>query len=184
MVEVKVKDGLVLVKSDYNEFFIKRARTLQGKWKNPFWVFPEENEELVRATLLEVYGEDGRPCETVTVDLNLDEYDYDDEVVIDTIVVATRPGRDHAVKLSANVLLLKGEFKSSGGSTRYPSVTAYNGTVIRVKKLPRLLYEKIKNDPGVSLVDTTPEDKKKKLMEEKEKLLLRIREIDCELANL
>ena len=36
--DVRKKDGSILVKSDYSKEFIKRAKMLEGVWKTPYWV--------------------------------------------------------------------------------------------------------------------------------------------------
>ena len=51
---IKIEDGKMKVQSDYNKKFIAKARELQRKWEAPYWVFPEENEELVREALSSV----------------------------------------------------------------------------------------------------------------------------------
>lgn len=133
-----------------------------------------------------MYGECGDlqdDIARVTVELNLDEYDYDnhDGVKIGDITVAIRTGRDQAVRLSSNTMLISGGFPESGGSAKYPAVDAEKGTVIRVKNIPEILYEKIKNNSGVRLIDNSIDTDA--LAAEKEKLLARIAEIDSILAK-
>lgn len=184
--KVIIENDTIKVKSEYNKEFIKKARLIQGKWSSPYWVFPAENKEQVKEALLQVYGECGDlqdDIARVTVELNLDEYDYDnhDGVKIGDITVAIRTGRDQAVRLSSNTMLISGGFPESGGSAKYPAVDAEKGTVIRVKNIPEILYEKIKNNSGVRLIDNSIDTDA--LAAEKEKLLARIAEIDSILAK-
>lgn len=174
---------------EYNETFIKHAKMLQGKWKSPYWVFPEENEEFVRSLLLECYGEDGRFHETVTVDLDLDAYGCDEGcIMIGDIVIAKRAAMNQPVSLADNVMLIAGEFKDSGGFASSPAVTFMEGTAIRVKDLPIETYNTIKDKPGVKKVDldagANAKTKIASLKREREAILRRLAEIDAALEKL
>lgn len=91
---IKFEDGKMLVETEYNAGFVRKAKELQGKWKNPYWQFPKENEDFVRDALLKFYAEDGRIHDVVTVDINLDEYDFSDTLKLGAVIIAERPGRD------------------------------------------------------------------------------------------
>lgn len=184
MVEVKFENGKMRVKSDYNPEFIEKAKCMQGKWNAPFWDFPEENEEVVRNLLLSIYGEDGTPCESVTVDIVLDDYSYGRELTLDTLLIASRHCRDYSVKLSSNAIVVSGRFSGSGGSVKHPAVTHDPGTVVRVKNVPVTIFKKVENMPGISLAKEDSRTRKQKLEKEKAALLERIIEIEAELENL
>lgn len=184
---IKMENGKMKVQSDYNRKFIAKARELQGKWEPPFWVFPEENEELVRDALMEAYGEDGRVHEMVVVDIHLDEYrSKGDDLMIGSVVLAKRFSRDSRVVLHKNAVVIAGGFCSSGGSRNSPSVTYEEGTILRVKDVPVSLYEQIQDMPGVVKVDLDANHKEKKaaLEREKETLLNRLAEIEKLLTSL
>lgn len=186
---VKIEDGLFKVRTEYNAAFVKRAKTIQGKWKPPYWVFPEENEEIVRNLLLECYGEDGRIHETVVVDLELDAYCYgEDRIKVGDVLIASRRSRDASVTLADNAMLIAGGFKDSGGSLGSPAVTFEEGTVIRVKDLPVEIYDTIKDKPGVKKVDldagANAKEKIASLKRERESILKRLAEIDAALESL
>ena len=178
-----IENGQIKVKSEYSKDFIKGAKMIQGKWNSPYWCFPEENADEVRELLLDVYGECGELSEgneaVVTVELDLDEYtDVSDCVRIGSMTVASRPGRDYMVKLNDNTMCIKGGFPESGGSVKNPRVCPEDGTVLRVKNVPVKLYERIKDMAGVSLVNVD----RTKLLEERERLIARLAEIDDLLA--
>ena len=181
MVKVIISDSKIKVESTYNATFVRLAKTVQGKWEKPYWVFPLDNEERVREILMEVYGEDGRPCETVSVDLLLDEYCHGDWIFFGNLLLVKRTERDLSVRLAPNVMVAKGSFLGCGGSRNYPRVTYKEGTIIRVKDIPRALYDKYKDEKGVYLVEST-KSREEILVEEKQALLARIAEIDRELA--
>lgn len=182
---IKIEDGKMKVQSDYNKKFVAKAHELQGKWEPPYWVFPEENEELVREALFMIYGEDGRTHETVIIDIDLDRYEYENVLKVGQIVIARREYRDSAVITDKRAVVIKGGFCSSGGSRNNPRVTHKDGTVIRVKDIPAEIFEEIKDSEGVTKVDMDAEEnraeKKAALIRERETLLKRLSEIDSQL---
>ena len=87
---VKKEDGKILVKSEYNTLFVKKARFLGGSWDraSSAWSFPDSRESLVKEILREIYGTDGEEEPAiVTVQINLDLfYDtLDSEIYLGTI---------------------------------------------------------------------------------------------------
>ena len=175
-----IENGKIKVQSEYNRDFITRAKSIQGKWNSPYWVFPEENINELREILLDIYGECGELADeapvTVTVDLNLDDYDYGADIKIGGVTVVKRRYRDSDVIYSDNVMLISGGFPSSGGSRQNPRVYPYKGTVIRVKDIPARLYEKIKDMDGVTLYKMPD---KAALIEERDRLLARLAELNA-----
>lgn len=186
--DVRKKDGSILVKSDYSKEFIKRAKMLEGVWKTPYWVFPEENEEQVRSLLMDIYGEDGTPQETVDLLVDISQMDDDDTLSLCGRILCSRRGRDLQVKLGEGVILIKGGFTRYGGSAKYPRVSPEEGTVLKVKRCPMSVYERVKEMPFVSLESSKDASNtaqtRARLMKEKESLLLRLASIDAELETL
>ena len=178
--KTKIENGKIYVQSDYNRDYISRAKGLQGRWSAPYWVFPEENINELRELLLDVYGECGELAEeapvTVTVDLDLDDYKYGAEVTIGSFVAVRRWGRDREVSFADNVMVVSGGFTPTGGSAKHPAVYHEQGTIIRVKDIPVKLYEKIKDEAGVSLYKA-PDNAA--LIEERDKLLARLAELNA-----
>lgn len=177
-----IENGLIKVQSDYNRDYISRAKAIQGRWNAPYWVFPEENINELRELLLDVYGECGELAEeapvTVTVDLDLDKYSYGAEVTIGSFVAVKRRYRDSEVIYADNVMLISGGFTPTGGSARHPTVYHEQGTIIRVKNIPVKLYEKIKNEAGVTLYKAPAPDKAA-LIKERNRLLARLAELNA-----
>ena len=177
-----IENGKIKVQSDYNKTYIARAKSIQGRWDAPFWVFPEENINELRELLLDIYGECGDLAgdladETrVTVDINLDEYGCGSEVTVAGFTAVRRRYRDSDVIFADNVMLVSGGFPSSGGSVRNPRVSPEKGTIIRVKDIPVRLYEKIKDMEGVTLYKKPD---KSALIEERDRLLKRLAELNA-----
>lgn len=180
-----IENNTIKVQSDYNKDFIARARMLQGKWKAPYWCFPEENKDELRELLLDVYGE----CDTlaeestayVTLEVSLDELSDGESIRLDTMTLCRRQHRDYDVRLSDNVMLIKGGFPFSGGSMKNPRCCPQDGTVLRVKNVPMKIYERVREHEGVTLVGDID---RAKLVEERERLMARLAELDELLAAI
>lgn len=182
--KIIIENGKIKVQSNYNRDFISRAKTIQGKWSAPYWVFPEENKEEVKALLLDVYGEcgelSGEKTATVTVEINCDEYtDIGEAIMLGSFTAVKRWHRDREVSYAANVMLVSGGFPESGGSVKNPRVYPDEGTVIRVKNIPIGIYEKIKNKAGVTLVSKPSDEERETLIKEREALMQRLAELNA-----
>lgn len=180
-------DGkFIKVESPYNPVFVRKARQIQGRWDKPYWIFPLKNKEYVINVLLDAYGDCGKlsdgeiPCIEATLDM--DKYPFNRYITIDTLIVAERPSRDKDVILSPNVLVVQGGFEKSGGSAKYPCIKPLDGTILQVENVPLVVAERAKNLNGITIKKAGCADNstnnRKTLLEEKEKLLKRLEEID------
>lgn len=181
-----IENGKIKVQSDYNREFITRAKTIQGRWNSPYWVFPEDNKEEVKALLLDVYGECGGLSDeaplTVTVEIDCDKYPHISEaVMLGSFAAVKRWHRDREVSFADNVMLVKGGFPESGGSVKNPRVYPDAGTVLRVKDIPMGIYDKIKDLDGVTLYKA-PDNST--LIEERNKLLARLAELNALIGDV
>lgn len=176
------ENGKIKVRSDYNAEFVKRAKLLQGKWAAPFWVFPEENEPELKALLLEIYGENGDPQETVDLLVSIGQMPNGQTISLGGYLLASRKSRDYAVTLGDNVILVSGGFPKSGGSAKYPYVNADDDTVVKAKGVPMALYERFKDSGYVKLAGDA-DSHREKLIAERERLLARLAEINAELER-
>ena len=179
-ITANIEDGKIKIKSPYNKDFISRAKSIQGKWDSPFWIFPEDNISELKDLLIDIYGNcgnlDDTPIPTVTIDVDLDKYEYNTEIKIGSLVAVSRRTRDSNVTYADNVILVKGSFTETGGSRNNPHVAHNPGTVIRIKNLPVAIFEKVKDLNGVTLV--TDKIDIESLVKERDELLERIRTLD------
>lgn len=174
MVKLEKREGKIYTTTTYNATFIKKAKNLQGKWDGEHWVFDEKVENLVREVLINIYGTDGETyTKKVTVELELDKYLTNDsqDLKIGDLVIVTRRRKDNDVSLKEGTIVISGGFPSRGGSTKYPRLSAYENTIIRVE-IPENLYTKIEECQGVRIVqdDTDLEAELIKIEEEIQKL--------------
>ena len=185
MVKVIKENGIVKVSSSYNKHFVQRARELKGKWVAQCWEFQEEYEELVRAALLDIYGEAGVVVPTVKVEIDLDVYnegEFGKCIYLDKMLLVSRKWRDYKVTMEDNVIVVKGGFPESGGSAKNPCVAPEEGTVLSAT-ISKHVYEKVKDLEGVRQDEERKEDKVNKLFAERAGLLKRLGEIRKELEG-
>lgn len=174
------------VSSPYNKNLPSDAKNIGGKWnaENKYWSFDLRDESAVRQLYINVYGTDGTAATGDLVDIEVIYDDLessafgDDDMVLDGMMIAHRPGRDYAVRLSQNVILKSGQFPASGGSMKNPALNGHDEDIILiVRDIPRLKAEKIKKAySGITII--SQEIDKAKLLAEKAILIKRISEID------
>lgn len=180
----------IMVKSDYSTTFVTEAKKISGKWNadNKSWDFDIADEDRVKALLRKIYGEDGETAvETVRVEIVLDKINWsgmpDGVLEMFGRTLLQRRSRDAAVIQHDSVLVVKGSFDRSGGSAKYPRIAQSSDMVIEVKSVPLALAEKAAADfPDAIRIISEAKIDRATLEAEKEKLLLRIAEIEKLLA--
>lgn len=150
-VAVVASGGKVTVTGPYHPEFPSKARKLGGQWRgNKEWVFDGRDEERVRELCRSIYGTDGSATEVVTVRVRLADHAA---VAVDRFStsaaslfllgrqLARRLGRDSDVRLGDGVIVVEGGFASRGGSAKYPTLSAQEGTVLEVRDVPLALAQ-------------------------------------------
>lgn len=181
------KDGLLYIQSPYNQDFIKAVKAKGGKWKpdTKEWAVSIDHIDSINNTLVDCYGVQylgDEKSEIEKVKVRLRAYDFEDEdtISIDGIVLVSRRGRDLPVSYHNGAIVVEGEFPSSGGSRNNPE-PAPDYDVILEAEIPLNFYERHKDD--LELVDELKQSKEK-LLAEKERLEKRLAEIEEELKSL
>ena len=186
--DIKItKSGETLsVHSPYNTDFVAKARKIAGKWDGDHraWTFDVRNEAKVRALLTEVYGTDGAAVADV-VSVRIKLVDGADcaagPITIAGRVIARAFGRDSGAKLGEGVVVEAGGF-SSGGSMKNWRTTSRAGTVILLHDFPRAAIAKVQDEDGdvdtIEIVEPAPTIDREALTAERERLLVRLAEID------
>ncbi|MBG0828575.1 helix-turn-helix domain-containing protein [Planomonospora sp. ID67723] len=81
------------------------------------------------------------------------------------------------VKLAANVVLIEGKLPGSGGSVRYPQISAGNDVIVEVRDIPRASLA-LEHETSYEIVGETSNVNIDALLAEREALLARLAEID------
>ncbi len=178
------------VYTPYSKEFISELKKRVGgaRWNasKRCWTVPEDALDAVRGIIKSVYGytdqaDAGRLC-TATIRVAYMDAECA-PVSIFNRVVARAYGRDSGATVGDGVVFKEGAPKS-GGSAKYWK-TIVDGCIVEMHHVPEAA---IKNGlpGGCEILSITPEgedDNRKRLLEEREKLLARLAEIDKELGE-
>lgn len=133
----------------YHPGFIAKAKQLNGKWSEKLggWYFDPRDESEVRRIVEEVYGYNELEMPDlvqVVITLVGDGVNFADDCFICGRQVARRAYRDYAVKLGDGVIVIKGAFPRSGGSSKYPRLlnNSSEQVTLLVRDVPRKLAER------------------------------------------
>lgn len=188
-IKIKRENNLLLITSPYSRSFVSKMRNLQGKWNRELnvWEVSEDFEDKVNEAILEIYRVDltGKE-EYIIVEYQAKDFEDKDEddIRIGNIITVYRPSRDSRVKLN-DTAIMQGEFDKTGGSVKYPAVfdRGDHRVVILRSTLFKKEYDKLSEDEKSKLTIIRRQDKKERLLNEKEIILKRLSEIEDELKK-
>jgi hypothetical protein len=141
------KDDRLLLSAPYHPDLASRAKTLGGRWipASAVWAFDPRDEVRVRGLCETVFGIDpnGAPPDLVDV-----RFRFHGRIDMQSLwlcgrEVASRRGRDEAVRLGADVIVEEGSFTPSGGSVKFPWLGDVDGVALLVRDVPRPLAERL-----------------------------------------
>lgn len=182
----------IKVKAPFSSIFNRKAKKLNGKWDNSTrtWKFSSKNLHRVKELCLETYGDDGNGYEPITLQVNLSQGSFKrgNTICIGGIQLCNRPYKNNPVMLSKNVIVVKGDFLSWGGSCNYPEVTwdDKEELILEVEKFPKSILDNLDEEDkiGITIVEDERTENREFLLKEKERLLIRIAEIDKLLEDM
>ena len=180
---IDIDSGKALITSPYNPDFISKVKLMGGKWDagKRVWKVDESLVEDVRSTMREVYGRDDRgelsgTC-TVIVSFSDDVDGYKSPVTVFGRVIASAYGRDSGAKVGEGCAFLEGK-PESGGSMKNWRTTVPAGSKVKIMDVPKCILSDTLLPDGVSFTVVDDEINREALLEEKENLLKRLKEID------
>ena len=182
-------DTELAILAPYSKKFITRIKGLGGKWANPTWLVPLENEQYVRNLLVELFGTDGTETDLVSVEVRLPEglSQLQGPIFLFGKLIASARGRDSGATVERDVALLEGEARSGGSVKNWDTVLTTPTTLV-IRNVPRVAVERKLNwDDSFGsfdiLVEQTALDRNS-LIEKKERLLQQIADIDRQLTEV
>lgn len=150
-VKISIIESKIVVSSPYHPDFPKYAKNLGGRFNgsDKTWSFDSRDEASVRDLCLDCFGTDGEiEPELVDVRVTLTG-SASKSIWFAGREIARRPGRDMPVRLGSGVVVINGQFASSGGSRNYPCVSWIGDSIaLEVRDVPISLAEREKEkDP-------------------------------------
>ena len=180
---IDVDSGKALITSPYNPDFISKVKLMGGKWDagRRVWKVDEGLIEDVRSAMREVYGRDDRvelsgTC-TVIVSFSEDVDGYKSPVTVFGRVIASAYGRDSGAKVGEGCAFLEGR-PESGGSVKNWRTTVPAGSKVKIMDVPKCILSDTSLPDGASFMVVGGEINRGALLEEKENLIKRLKEID------
>lgn len=176
----------IAVFTPYNKQFVDGVKRMgSAKW-NPnskCWTMPCEYIENIRKIMEDTFGySDISTNETIKLRIKFldDEFASQESVDVFGKRVAVAYGRDSGAKVGEDVILESGEI-SSGGSARYWTSKVSEGSIFYLFNVNKNLFLKEKDNLpyNIKILEVIEEEcGNKRLIEEKERLLARIEEIN------
>lgn len=175
----------------YNQDFVKAIKKIgESRWnpRSKCWSVPVDALPAVRNIMLDIYGcDDQETPETVKLKIKIiNELCYGGgDVMFCGKVLCHAGGRDSGGRAGQDVFYMNGE-PLSGGSAKYWASVVPEGAVIDVSNVSKIMYEKFleNNNGDIEILSVSSKEiNKGDLLDEKEKLLKRISEIDKLLGN-
>jgi hypothetical protein len=145
-IQIKARAVQIAVSVPFCEEFNTAARQLGGKFDRATtaWILDQRHEDRIRERLIGLFGTDGQPVETVTIEINLDLYPNPDgsadSLRIGGWELLKKRYRDSAPALNG-CAAIAGQLHSSGGSRNNPRITWEPGTVIEATQIPASLID-------------------------------------------
>lgn len=189
-VKINREGNKLQITSPYSGAFVGRMRELNGKWNRDLkvWEVNEEYEDKVYEAILKIYRVDLTGIEEYMI-VEYCAKDFEDrdrnDIRIGNIITVYRPSRDSKVILR-DTAVMEGEFDKSGGSVKHPAVfdRGEGYDVILRSTIYKKEYEKLSEEEKSKLTIIKKQDKKERLLNEKEILIKRLAEIEEELKKL
>ena len=186
MIKVTRNEKQLIVQSDFNGYLPSQAKKCGGKWSpdQRAWIYDIQAEPQVEQIYRNIYGQwDNVIEEEVSIKCECKE-GYSvlcDSIQLHGRTIARAKGRDSGAILAEGIILLSGEFYS-GGSMKNWRTCCSKDTIFRVLHVPKPIAEKLVNNSEwcdkIEIEENSIKIDKESLIKEREKLLLRIKEID------
>lgn len=184
-VKLKILEDTVVISAPYDKEFTDEMHRLNGKWDSTgkTWSVDIDILDEIREILSDIYGENDLTSDFVDIWVTVPEdYSFNSDqspLKMFGKVVATAWGRDSGAKWGVDIVN-KSSKCSSGGSARYWHTIVEAGT-FKIKKVSKSRIEADKKSyekEGFTFEIVEKGIDRNALIEEKERLSVRIAEID------
>ena len=192
-ISVKQQDnGSYNIHTPYNPDFVAAIKGIgSARWNSSAraWNVAGPDIDAARAVMREVYGESDLPDETPRVKIMMTFVDEAwagrGAVTAFGRTLASASGRDSGARVGEGVCLVKGSIDSGGSMKNWSSVVR-KGAVFTLT-VPQDIFDRQRADwDGVAEIEVLPSeagDRKAQLLEEREKLLARLAQVEAELKE-
>lgn len=183
MMKIEVQNGKANVYTPYNPDFVKAIKGIGGaKWDSSerCWTIPETAVDAARIIMTEVYGySDIKENKTVTLRVIFNERISKTraDIVLFGKILAHAYGRDSGAKVGDDVAYIEGGATSGGSAHNWNSIVK-EGSVAILSNVNENVYKNEKPEYNITVEVINTKINEQELLDEKERLLNRIVEID------
>lgn len=180
------------VYTPYNSEFVKAIKGIGGaRWNRDkrAWSIPAESVDVAREIMERIYGESDVtifPVVTLRIKARESMSEWHDGIYAFGVSLAHASGRDSGARVGENAMLVEGSIDSSGSVKNWTTYVS-EGTVFQIT-VPESKYEACKEEEAewweITVLQQDKEGKKTSLIQEREKLQARLKEIENELKEL
>ena len=182
-IRIENSDKKAFLYAPYNKEFVDAIKNVGGaRWDSEkrAWAIPVEAVEQARDIMRRVYGACDLPDAEPPVSVRLTFEDEVSErwapVTIFGKSIASASGRDSGARTGEDVVFTQGSPRSGGSIKNWYTIVP-EGCIVVLHNVPRAaLGMSVPEGVSVEIIDQKPN--KSALLEEKEKLLARLAEID------
>lgn len=185
-VQIKEEGDLIKIYFPYHEDAKLKIKRLGAKWDGDCWTISRKLRKEVSETLIRYFGTDGASnLKTVDVELKAKIVIYGccEPVSVLSKIVSRATGRDSGAYAGHDVALLSGTIKSGGSAKNWKTIVK-EGTVFKLINVNKKEITDLDTEKW-ELISVTDDDESNlsDLIEEKNRLLVRITEIDSFLTR-
>lgn len=185
MITTTNKGTQTAVYTPYNASFVSAIRKIGGaRWdaEDKAWMVPTASLPQVREIMRNIWGEDDRMDAVKRVSVRLtfadDCAEWHGPVEIFGKVLSSATGRDSGARVGEDVCFTAGGPASGGSAKNWRSVVEA-GSVVVLRSVPETMLDNAELPEGVTMeIIQDGSIDRAALMEEKEKLLARLAEIE------
>lgn len=191
-IKVEIENEKANVYTPYNSDFVKAIKGIGGaRWNRDkrAWSIPAESVNVAREIMERIYGEsDITTGKMITLRIKAKESmdAWHDGIYAFGVSLAHASGRDSGARVGENAMLVEGSIDSSGSAKNWTTYVS-EGTVFQIT-VPESKYEACKEEEAewweITVLQQNKDGKKASLIQEREKLLARLKEIEEELAEM
>lgn len=181
--KITIENGRAKVSTPYNADFVAKIKGIGGsRWEasNKCWSVPAESVDQVREIMMAVYGRTDQTTEkTCTIRLTFEKSmcEYRAPVAIYGKTIASAFGRDTGARAGDDVAFVEGK-PASGGSVKNWTSIVPSGSVVVLYNVPESMLSR-ELPAGVAAEVISNEVNRDELLQEKERLLARLAEIEA-----
>lgn len=176
----------------YNSEFVKAIKGVGGaRWNRDkrAWTIPAESIDVAREIMERIYGEsDVTTGNMVTIRIKAKESmdAWHDGIYAFGVSLAHASGRDSGARVGENAMLVEGNIDSDGSVKNWTTYVG-EGAIFQIT-IPESKFEACKKEEEewweITTMQQGKEERRTSLIQEREKLLNRVKEIEKELADL